>query len=46
MSSDSPLYEAEESDITEDLALSTFHKSVLEYLQEDRVEEDEWEEWV
>jgi hypothetical protein len=43
MSSDSPIYEAEGE---EDLALSTFHKSVLEYLQEDGTEEDEWEEWL
>lgn len=45
MSSDSPIYEAEPSDIDEDLALTTFHKSLLEYLMEDRAEEDEWEQW-
>ncbi len=43
MSSDSPIYEAEGE---EDLALTTFHKSLLEYLMEDRAEEDEWEEWL
>ncbi len=49
MSSDSPifqsagLYEAEPSDTDEDIALTTFHKAVVEYMQDDA--EDEWEKW-
>lgn len=43
MSSDSPIYEAEPSDIDEDIALTTFHKAVVEYMQDDA--EDEWEKW-